>query len=217
MKITILCSDVDHPISPWLVCWMDRQRSAHDVEIVNKTSELSSGDILFLISCHELVQQVSRSRYKAVLVIHASNLPHGRGWSPHIWQILEKKRLIKVTLLEAEDKLDTGAIWTQDELHIEDHETYNEINSKLFGIEMLLMDFAVQNWKTIKPQPQPQLEPTTYPRRFPSDSRIDPTKSIEDQFDLLRVSDTKRFPAFFELHGHRYVLQMTKDVKNEEG
>lgn len=216
LNISILCSDADHPISPWLARWVDQQRGAHEVEVVHKKGELSGGDILFLISCHEVVQQDSRDRYKATLVIHASDLPLGRGWSPHIWQILKKKRLIKVTLLEAEDRVDSGAIWTQADLRIEDHETYGEINSKLFDVELSLINFAVRNWEVIEPRPQDEREPTTYPRRLPADSRIDPEKSIADQFDLLRVSDPKRFPAFFELHGHRYLIQIAKEVQNAE-
>lgn len=216
MKISILCSDAGHPIFPWLASWADRKSGAHEVEIVQKKGELSGGDVLFLISCHEVIQQDSRNRYKATLVIHASDLPLGRGWSPHIWQILEKKRLIKVTLLDAADPVDSGAIWTQADLRIEDHETCDEINSKLFDVELSLMDFAVRNWGSIQPRPQDEREPSTYPRRLPANSRIDPEKSIAEQFDLLRVSDPKRFPAFFELHGHRYLIHIAKDVQNAE-
>lgn len=53
-------------------------------------------------------------------------------------------------------------------------------------------------------------EESFYPRRRPEDSRIDIGKSIKDQFDLLRVVDNERYPAFFEYNGCRYVLKIER-------
>ena len=74
---------------------------------------LAGGEILFLVSCNEIIGKDVRDRYMATLVIHASDLPKGRGWSPHIWQIIEGKKEIMVSLLEAEDAVDSGAIWAK--------------------------------------------------------------------------------------------------------
>lgn len=217
MKISILCSDAAHPIASSLAAWAERQRADHhQIEIVQGKRELSGGDILFLISCHELIREDVRSRYAATLVIHASDLPLGRGWSPHIWQVLEKSSLIKVTLLEAADALDSGAIWAQADMHLEGHETFDEINSKLFAAELSLMDFAVANLDVVVPRPQDARTPTSYPKRTPAESRIDPQRSIAEQFDLLRVADPVRFPAFFEWQGHRYLIHITKDKQHAQ-
>ena len=78
--------------------------------MVSCSNMLVGGDILFLISCNEPISKDVRALFRATLVIHASDLPLGRGWSPHIWQVLEKKRFIKVTLLEAADLVDSGSI-----------------------------------------------------------------------------------------------------------
>ena len=40
-------------------------------------------------------------------MIHESDLPHGKGWSPIQWQILEGSDSITITLLDAEDKVDS--------------------------------------------------------------------------------------------------------------
>lgn len=211
MKISILCSDVNHPISPSLSRWAELNRFVHEVEVVSCSNMLVGGDILFLISCNEPICKELRALFRVTLVIHASDLPLGRGWSPHIWQVLEKKQFIKVTLLEAADIIDSGSIWTQIDLIIEEHETFSEINAKLFEIEMALMDFAILNFEVVQPQPQDGRTPTHYRKRTPADSRIDPQLSIADQFDILRVADPERFPAFFELHGHRYLIHIQKD------
>jgi hypothetical protein len=61
-----------------------------------------------------------------------------------------------------------------------------------------------------------QGEPTDYPRRRPPDSELDPMRSIAEQFDLLRVVDNERYPAFFTHHGHRYVLRVDKSDRGSE-
>jgi methionyl-tRNA formyltransferase len=218
LKIAILCSDATHPVYPSLQQWAEHYsiEHEHEVQLAQCKAELLGGDILFLISCHEIIGQDVRELYKAALVIHASEPPQGRGWSPHIWQILEGKNKIPVTLLEAEDQVDCGPIWTQATLNLEGHETSDEINQLLFQVELELMDFAVNNFGKVIPKQQDQREPTYYRKRVPEDSKLDPNRSIADQFDLVRVSDPNRFPAFFDFRGHRYTLTITKVASNEQ-
>jgi hypothetical protein len=51
-------------------------------------------------------------------------------------------------------------------------------------------------------------EPSFYKKRTPGDSRLDPQKSLAEQFNLLRVVDNDRYPAFFEWNGRRYNLKI---------
>jgi methionyl-tRNA formyltransferase len=46
--------------------------------------------------------------------------------------------------------------------------------------------------------------------RTPKDSCIDPHRTIAEQFDLIRVCDPIRFPAFFEYRGQKYALKLEK-------
>ena len=58
-------------------------------------------------------------------------------------------------------------------------------------------------------------DPGTYmTKRIPADSQLDPCKSIAEQFDLLRVADSQRFPAFFDYRGKRYLVKI-ENVANE--
>lgn len=215
MKITILCSSFTHPVNGMLSQWVESNNIAHDVKLVRSKSELQGGDLLFLISCGEIINAQDREKFKKVLVIHASDLPQGRGWSPHVWDIVNGESAITVSLLEAQDKVDSGDIWQKVRITIPQHYLYNEINELLFTAESQLMDFAVGNIYTITPQPQNlSVEPSYHQRRTPADSELDPEKSIASQFNLLRVSDPERFPAFFKLHGHTYKVTVEK-VDNE--
>lgn len=212
MKITVLCSSRAHPVYPHLVRWCAAQAGRHQVDLVEAVAQaeaLGHGDLLFLVSCHEIVPPRLRAQYRAALVIHASDLPRGRGWSPLVWQILEGRDAIPVTLLEAADPVDSGAIWHQVWLRFQGHELADEIHAALFAAELALMDFAVANLEGVQPRPQAG-EATHYRRRLPEDSRLDPARSLAEQFNLLRVADPERYPAFFDHLGHRYVLRISK-------
>lgn len=209
MDITILCSSVDHPVNPWLEKWISRNCGKQRVELIRKKSELRGGDLLFLVSCSEIIKKEDREKYKKTLVLHASDLPLGRGWSPHVWQIIEGRTTLCITMLEAEDKVDSGAIWHQIHVDIPKTFLFDEINKVLFDAELSLMDFALENFYTIISRKQPtDIMPTYYQKRSPDDSRIDSKQSIENQFDLIRVCDPERFPAFFEVHGRKYAIKL---------
>jgi methionyl-tRNA formyltransferase len=209
MRFSILTSSEDHPIIPLLRAWV-ATRSTDTGQIVFQKRDLAAGDILFLVSCHEMVGPKTRSKFRHTLVLHASPLPKGRGWSPHIWQVLEGSRELTCTLLEADEPVDSGAIWGQVQIPLEGHELYDEINAKLFRAEMDLMGLALDSFDRIQPIPQESEAATWYRRRTPDDSRIDVNRPIAEQFDLLRVADPHRFPAYFTHRGYRYAIQIHK-------
>jgi len=214
LKISIVCTDVRHPILNRLKSWCLRHSDQHTVELVQRKKDLTGGDILFLVSCQEMIEAAVRAQYRAALVLHASDLPEGRGMSPHIWQVLEERDRIKVTLLAAEDALDSGDIWLQSEFCLDGHELYDEINDKLFDAELSLMDEAVAHFDEIEPRPQDSRPPTWYHFRTPADSRLLPEKTIKEQFNLLRVSDPNRFPAYFDWQGYRYEIRIKKSGRS---
>ncbi|MBL9066189.1 MAG: hypothetical protein JNN10_07840 [Sphingopyxis sp.] len=215
MRIEIICSDDRHPVRPYLDRWQCRHATAHEVAIVNTPAQLTGGDILFAISCSDILRPHHRSLFLQSLIIHASDLPCRRGWSPHIWAILEGETRITVSLLTADDPVDSGLIFHQESFHVTKADTLEQINAKLFEAEILLMDWAVVNINSAVPRQQAG-EPTYCRRRTPDDSRLDPEQSIAAQFDILRLADSKRFPAFFDLHGHRYALALTRTGTAED-
>ena len=145
------------------------------------------------------------------LVIHASDLPHGRGWSPHVWEIINGATDITLSLLEAEDKVDTGDIWKKTIVSIPKTALFDEINELIFNAELELMDFAIANYNTIKPKKQSNIDSTYWPKRSPKDSEIDVNKAISEQFDLIRICDPDRFPVFFYKNGERFNITIKKD------
>jgi methionyl-tRNA formyltransferase len=215
LKITVLCTDAEHPVNPFLENWMSEVQANHSVDLIRTKSQLTSGDVLFLVSCSEIINRKYRQLYLHTLVLHASDLPKGRGWSPHVWEIVNGGGSITVSLIEAEGKVDTGRIWIKREIPVEQTALWDEVNSLLFRAEIELMNEAVNQTEEIQPYSQnPNIEPTYYQKRTPLESRIDPEKSIAAQFNLIRICDPERYPAWFDLYGQKYKLRMEK-IDNE--
>ena len=210
MNISILITSKEHPVNTYIDKWVEKNNN-HQIYIIHSKEELTSGDILFLISCSDIVSKLERDKFKKTLIIHASDLPHGRGWSPHVWEIINGATDITLSLLEAEDKVDTGDIWNKISVHIPKTTLFNEINELIFNSELTLMDFAIENYNTIEPIKQPDIDSVFWPKRSPKDSVININKPIVEQFDLIRVCDPKRFPAYFYKDGVRFNIIIEKN------
>lgn len=201
---------------PYLQNWkLQMEDTGHQVVMCSRKSHLGPGDILFLISCSERIGKADRQKYRHVLVLHASDLPKGRGWSPHVWDILNGAENITLSLIDAADNIDTGDVWKKISLPVKKHALWKEINHILFQGELELMTWAIHNHANIVPEIQDVIETATYwPRRTEKDSRLEIEKSIKEQFDLLRICDPDRYPAYFEMHGRQYKLRV--DYYDEE-
>src|SRR5690606_20519327 len=79
----------------------------------------------------------------------------------------------------------------------------------IFAAEFELMTWAIENFEEVVPTPQRGV-PTYYRKRTPEDSRIDPSKPLMESFNLLRVADPERYPAFFEMHGRRFKIRIER-------
>lgn len=209
-KITVL---VDN--DSWILPYAERlvvalRELQFQAKLVRSAEAIECGWINFLLGCTHIISEKALSRNQHNLVVHESNLPEGRGFAPMTWQILEGKNDIPICLLEAATKADAGDIWLQDMIHFDGSELANEWRS-LQGEKTLEMCLRfVSEYQNLAKNKQSGI-PTNYRRRRPTDSRLDPDKSLREQFNLLRVADNIRYPAFFEINGHRYIINISKD------
>ena len=207
MKIEIINTDPNHPINPYLKRLQSSLDPNHSVSILRSMDQVTNGELLFLVSCTDILDSSIISRFKKVMVLHASDLPQGRGWSPHIWELLRGAESITVSLLDAAVAVDCGDIYRKITINIPKSALWIEINDLLFAAEIQLIEFAIENFDNLHGISQNSgIEASYYPKRKPSDSEIDPNKSISEQFDLIRVCDSERFPAFFYHRGQAYKI-----------
>lgn len=209
LKITIL---IDSPRN-WMIKYMKdfvtKINTKHDLKICYDPKNIERGDIAFILSFYKIVPEKILKLNKHNIVVHASNLPQGKGWSPATWQILEGKNKIPLTLFEAVDKVDAGAVYFRENLDLDGTELINDWQNKMGKkiIEMVIK--FIQKLNHLKSHPQTG-EESFYKKRVPKDSRLDIDKSIKDQFNLLRIVDNKKYPAFFEYKGKKFIIKIYK-------
>lgn len=183
------------------------QERGCDSVFVRTYDEIISGDVAFYLSCTKITPPEVLSLNRVNLVIHASDLPKGRGFSPLVWQVLEGQNLIPLTMIEAAEPVDSGPIHMRSEIRFSGHELNSEMRD-VMGREIVSMCLGYIDGAGY-PIPREQVgEPTFYRRRRASDSRLDPDLSLGEQFELLRVVDNERYPAFFDFRGRRFVLRI---------
>ncbi|MAM00317.1 MAG: methionyl-tRNA formyltransferase [Alteromonadaceae bacterium] len=204
--------------------WFDphAQRLVHglrdagfDAHKINRQEDVGNGDIGFYLSCMRITPPEVLARNSINIVVHASDLPQGRGFSPQVWQVLEGKSDIPLTMIEMVPEVDAGNILMQHTLSFEGHELNTEMREAMGdGIIKMCLEYACAN---PRPVGREQSGPSSwYRRRGPEHSQLDPDKTIAEQFDLLRVVDNDRYPAFFDLRGHRYTLKIDKIGPTED-
>jgi methionyl-tRNA formyltransferase len=203
---------VDNP--SWILPFAERLVSefcadGDDAALFREYASVPDGVIAFFLGCIHIAGPEILARNRRNLIVHESELPEGRGFSPLTWQILEGKKRVGICLLEAVEQVDAGPVIYRDWLNFAGHELIDELHGQQGEKTIELCRRFVAEPVPLAGERQ-SAQSTFYPRRTPVDSRIDTNRSVADQFDLLRVVDNERHPAWFEHRGRRYKLAIQK-------
>jgi len=211
MLIQLLVDNINSWIIPYAKELSDQlENKGHEVYLIHSHDKVKEGDILCLLSCEQIFKELHLNKHN--LVVHESDLPEGKGWSPLTWQILEGKNNIPVTLFEASENVDAGDIYAKEYFHLEGHELLDEIKHQQgLKTNKLIVDF-VDRYPNVEGLPQ-KGKSTYYPKRYPKDSKLEIDKNIREQFNLLRVCDNERYQAYFEFNGKKYLIKIYKDER----
>lgn len=208
MKLQILCDNNNSWIIPYIISYVEIKRNQGlECMFCQTHEEVSEGDILVLLSCEKLFKGLYLNKYN--LVVHESLLPEGKGWSPLTWQILEGKSDIPVTLFEAEERVDSGLIYGVEYIRLDGHELINEIRALQAESTFKLLNKFIADYPHNSGVKQLG-NSTFYPRRTAKDSELSIHFPLSEQFNLLRVCDNERYPAFFIVEGIKYYLKIEK-------
>jgi methionyl-tRNA formyltransferase len=174
-----------------------------------------SYNIVFILSYFRIIPDEHLKLHKHNLVVHESNLPEGRGWSPLFWQVLEGKNKIPVVLFEATANADEGKIYFKDYIELNGFELHDEIRKIQAEKTIELCIRFINEYDSIQPVAQTG-NPSYYKKRAPVDSKLNPDKTILDQFNLLRIVSNEEFPAFFFINNRKYILKIYPDFQEEK-
>jgi methionyl-tRNA formyltransferase len=212
LTITILTSKESWMNEYNVILADELQKHGHSVRIIHDKNELQEGDIAFFLGCYEIIDRSYLKLHKSNIVVHESDLPQGKGWSPMRWQILEGKNDIPVTLFEAVEKPDAGDIYMRDVIHLDGDELYNEWRAKLGDKTCsMCLEYALNYAARTLTIPKKQIgKESFYPRRTRLDDVLDVNKPLAEQFNHLRIVDNDNFPAYFEYNGKKYIIKIFK-------
>jgi len=211
LKILILTTE-----NQWFVSYAKKLQKKLSCDLLFNHDNINSVyDTVFILSYHQIIPIKNLQKNRHNIVIHASDLPQGKGWAPMFWQILEEKNEIIFSMFEASDGVDNGNIYMKKTLYLSSYELNNELRKK--QAEMIIdmcLEFVNNYDKYKTPTPQSGIE-SFYPKRTSKDSELDIDKTINEQFNLFRIVDNNDYPAFFYKDGKKYILKIEESDENK--
>lgn len=164
-------------------------------------------DLVFVLGYTKVLRSDFLEANKLTLVVHESNLPRGKGFSPVQWQVLEGKNEIPVSLIEATPEVDAGDILEKCVMRLDGGELLPDIRCRQAEATLQLMERFLSKYPRISRTPQ-NGKASVYRRRTRQDDRLDVNRSLADQFNALRIVDNEKYPAYFAINGHTYTLKI---------
>jgi len=168
-------------------------------------------DIVFILNYTKILPKSFLENNHLNLVVHASDLPKGKGFAPIQWQILKNKNKIPICLVIANEKFDSGGIIDKRYFYLKGH----ELNDEIRDIQAKETVKTVKNF--LKKYPNFKIKQqigrsTFFRRRFRSDSELNINSNLKKNFNLLRVVDNKKYPAFFKYKNNKYIIKISKII-----
>jgi methionyl-tRNA formyltransferase len=213
MIVTILTDQSDS----WFVQYgyqllelLNRIESVSASYVFDQEDIPENNGILFMLSCVKLVSDETLIKSDSNIVIHASDLPKGKGFSPLQWQIREGNKSIVLTLFEAVKNVDAGDVYSKVTLSFTGTELLTDLRKKMaLKIVEMCLNYSL-NFSEIQSQPQTG-EETFYRKLNAEDDELDINKTIFELMDQLRSSDFEKFPPYFYYQGKKFYMRLQSD------
>lgn len=189
--------------------WLPELSSHYEYIETFDVSDVTGIDVLFVLGYTKILPAKFLDSNGLNLVIHESALPFGRGFSPVQWQILEGANEISVCMIEAANSVDSGKIYETTTMKLNGYELMPEIRLAQANATKELIISFLSKFPNVSNAAQVG-SATYFRRRSREDDRLDPNRTIMEQFNQLRIADNDLYPAYFEIDGVEYVLRITK-------
>ena len=114
-----------------------------------------------------------------------------------------------LTLFQAAEKVDSGVIYGTREVALSGVEMLTELREIQISQSLDLISEFVGDFPNSLNKAQAQIgAPTYFPRRTKIDSYCNSDSTLDSIFDLLRVSDSHRYPVYFKKNGSTFSLRL---------
>jgi methionyl-tRNA formyltransferase len=112
---------------------------------------------------------------------------------------------------EASEQVDSGHVYLKNALKFDGSELVDELRDIQAAVTIKLCQEFINSYPDVLAGAVTQQgDSTFYARRSEMDSQLDPAKSLQEQFNLLRVADNSAYPTYFEIDGNQYELWVKK-------
>lgn len=132
--------------------------------------------------------------YKCV-VFHMTDLPYGRGGSPLQNLLVRGVYQTKVSAIEVEEGIDTGAVYFKESVDI----SVGNVDEILGKVSDIVFGKIIPRFIKGNPIPTPQVgEVVTFKRRTPAESAIPEGLSQRQIYDYIRMLDGEGYPMAYK-------------------
>jgi methionyl-tRNA formyltransferase len=178
-----------------------------------------SFDVIFSCGYPFVVPGPMIEKASSAINFHPALLPRHRGRYVH-WVILDGDDESGTTAHYMDGNLDTGPIIRQKKFVVSKFDTVESLLRKSADLEMeLALELLEEINAGVKPISLNQDESAAtehFEKRVLADSEVDPSKSINELYDSIRVCDPELYPAFFSVDGEKVGIKLFRLSKPEE-
>ena len=158
-----------------------------DENFIQQLKDLNA-DLFVVVAFRILPKEVFAIPPKGSFNLHASLLPKYRGAAPIQWTLIKGDKKTGVTTFALEEKVDTGNIYLQKEVEIDDNDNFETLHDKLSkaGAEAVLKTVNMIEAGNYQLKGQDNSQATPAPKINPETGKIDWTKPAEEIHNLVR-------------------------------
>lgn len=181
----------------------------YNLSIKYKITISEKAEMLFLLGYTKKFLNFKYKKIKNFFLIHESNLPKGRGWSPVKHQILRNKNKIKCCLISCKEPIDSGDIYETGVLNINKTDLYDDIKIKQYKVTMNLICRLLNKYPNINSRKQIG-KITWYKKLSSKHDKLNFHKSISSQFNKIRSTDYHNYQNYFYINDRKFYLRISK-------
>ncbi|HKI79240.1 MAG TPA: methionyl-tRNA formyltransferase [Ignavibacteriaceae bacterium] len=175
-----------------------------------------NADLFAIVAFRILPKEIFSIPSKGSFNLHGSLLPKYRGAAPIQWAIINGEKETGVTTFKLEEKVDTGNIYIQEKLKIEDDDDLGSVHDKmsLLGAETVLKTVDMIDSGNFELQKQDDSLASPAPKITKEVCKIDWAKSAEEIHNHVR--GLSPFPgAYFFFNDKQIKIYKTKITETE--